>query len=153
MTKPVSLQAVVNELDVPTDEWTAYINRRTGELFTITEDQRLVVESAEDDDFVPEWLIPMVRKVREVLNSDDFMALPRYSRRDERHLIEKFCYSIKDPEIRESLVYTIHGEEAVSRFKDRLYEYDIQEDWDRFRNAALKDTAAYFLETQRIPFI
>ena len=39
----VSLRDVVTEMDLPNDAWTAYLNRRTGELVTVTdEDQRLV---------------------------------------------------------------------------------------------------------------
>ena len=30
--KPVSLKSVVNEMDVLGEEWTAYINKKTGEL-------------------------------------------------------------------------------------------------------------------------
>ena len=45
MPLPVKLKDVVNEMDVLGDEWTAYLNRKTGELFTITE------EEAEAEDF------------------------------------------------------------------------------------------------------
>ena len=42
--KPVSLQSVVNEMDVLGEEWTAYINKKTGELVTVTEEEASIVD-------------------------------------------------------------------------------------------------------------
>ena len=35
--KPVSLKSVVNEMDVISDDVTAYINKKTGELCMVTQ--------------------------------------------------------------------------------------------------------------------
>ena len=39
------------------------------------------------------------------------------------------------------------------RFKDRIVEEDVREDWFAFRDEAHKKIAADFLESQGIPFI
>ena len=46
----VSLRAVVAEMDLPNDEWTAYLNRRTGELVTVTDEEARAVEEETDAD-------------------------------------------------------------------------------------------------------
>ena len=38
MSIPVSLRLVVDEMDLPNDEWLAYVNRRTGELVTVPDE-------------------------------------------------------------------------------------------------------------------
>ena len=65
---PVSLKSVVNEMDVLSDEMTAYINKQTGELFTVGEEEAGLVEAGhEDDAFIPAWQKEILPKVREVL--------------------------------------------------------------------------------------
>jgi len=75
--KPVSLKSVVNEMDVLSDEVTAYINKKTGELYFVSEEEANIVEHGnEDDEFIPEWQREILPKVREVLESGDFVVLP-----------------------------------------------------------------------------
>jgi len=72
----VSLRAVAAEMDLPNDDWTAYINRRTGELVTVTDEEARAVEDEAGDDDLPDWQAEHLPKVREALASDDFLALP-----------------------------------------------------------------------------
>ena len=50
--KPVTLQSVVNEMDVLGEEWTAYINKKTGELVTVTEEEANIFLESEGIAFV-----------------------------------------------------------------------------------------------------
>jgi hypothetical protein len=54
MSVTVSLRKVVEEMDVLNDEWTAYLNHRTGELSTVTTDDLSALENADDPD-LPDW--------------------------------------------------------------------------------------------------
>jgi hypothetical protein len=72
--KPVSLKSVVNEMDVISDDVTACINKKTGELCAVSEEETNIIEAGnEDDEFIPEWQKEILPKVREVLESDDFV--------------------------------------------------------------------------------
>ena len=76
MALPVNLQAVVDEMDRAGDEMAAYVNRKTGELITLSDEE---ISYAEDDDvsrFVPEWQQEMVDQAKKVLEDDDYIALP-----------------------------------------------------------------------------
>ena len=76
MALPVNLQAVVDEMDRAGDEMAAYVNRKTGELITLSDDE---ISYAEDDDvsrFVLEWQKEMVDRAKKVLADDDYIALP-----------------------------------------------------------------------------
>jgi hypothetical protein len=59
-TLTVSLRAVVPEMDLPNDDWTAYINRRTGELVTVTDEEARAVEDDAGDDDLPNWQVVCV---------------------------------------------------------------------------------------------
>jgi len=152
--KPVSLQSVVNEMDVPSDEMTAYINKKTGELFTVSEEETCIIEAGNDDDeFVPEWQKEILPKVREVLQSDDFVALPDKFEIHEYSIMERFCLSLPDEALQNELLHAIRGSGAFRRFKAAIYRKEIQDDWYRFRNESLKRIATDFLESEGIPWL
>jgi len=149
--KPVSLQSVVNEMDIPSDEMTAYVNKKTGELFTVSEEETRIIEAGnEDDEFIPQWQKEILPKVREVLESDDFVALPDKFEIHEYSIMERFCLSLPDEALQNELLHAIRGSGAFRRFKAAIYRKEIQDDWYRFRNEALKRIATDFLESEGI---
>ena len=149
--KPVSLQSVVNEMDVLDEEWTAYINKKTGELVTVTEEEANIIDAGgEDDEFIPDWQREILPKVREVLESDDFVALPDKFEIHEYSIMERFCLSLSDEELQDQLLHAIRGSGAFRRFKNAIYRKEIQDDWYRFRDQALKRIAIDFLESEGI---
>lgn len=75
--KPVSLQAVVDEMDVIGYEMTSYINKKTGELFTVSDEEASFIKAGEAvDDLMTDWRKEMPPKVREVLESGDSVEPP-----------------------------------------------------------------------------
>ena len=152
--KPVSLQAVVNEMDVFGDEMTAYINKKTGELFTIgDEEARIIEDGDEEDDFIPDWQKEILPKVREVLESSDFVPLPNKYEIHEYSIMERFCLSMEGDDPREELLNAIRGRGAFRYFKGIIQRREIQDDWYSYRNEALKRIAADFLEAEAIAFV
>lgn len=152
--KPVSLQAVVDEMDVFGDEMTAYINKKTGELFTVgDEEARITEDGDEEDDFIPDWQKEILPKVREILESSDFVLLPDKYEIHEYSIMERFCLSMEDNDLREELLNAIRGRGAFRYFKDIIHRREIQDDWYSYRNDALKRIAADFLEAEEIDFV
>ena len=148
---PVSLKSVVEEMDVLGDEMTAYINKQTGELFTVSEEEARLIETRnEDNEFVPEWQKEMLPKVREVLESNDFVPLPDKFEIHEYSIMERFCLSLPDEALQNELLHAIRGSGAFHRFKDAIHHKGIQDDWYRFRDQALKRIAIDFLESEGI---
>ena len=151
---PVSLQSVVNEMDVLGEEWTAYINKKTGELVTVTEEETNIVDvGGEDDEFIPEWQRGTLPKVRKVLESGDFVVLPDKFEIHEYSIMEQFCLSIPDEGLQDELLHAIRGSGAFRRFKDAIHHKGIQDDWYRFRDENIKDIAIDFLESEGIAFV
>ena len=152
--KPVSLKSVVNEMDVLGEEWTAYISKKTGELVTVTEEEANIVDAGgEDDEFIPDWQRETLPKVREVLESDDFVALPDKFEIHEYSIMERFCLSLSDEGLQDALLHAIRGSGAFRRFKDAIHRKEIQDDWYRFRDESIKDIAIDFLESEGIVWL
>ncbi len=152
--KPVSLQAVVDEMDVFGDEITAYINKKTGELFAVSDEEaRFIENGGEDDSFIPDWQKDILPKVREVLESGDFLPLPDKFEIHEYSIMERFCFSIERDDLQEELLNAIRSGGAFRRFKDTIHRREIQDDWYGYRNEALKRIAADFLEVEGIAFV
>lgn len=152
MSLVVSLRDVVDEMDVSSDEHTAYINRKTGELITLTQEDRSLVEDEEPFENLPEWQQEMLPKIREVLESDDFIELPSRFDIHEWSIMENFCRSIEDPDQKDQLLNAIHGSGAFRLFKDTIHRFGIVDDWYRFRTAVLEKIAIDFLEANGIAF-
>jgi hypothetical protein len=88
-----------------------------------------------------------------VLESDDFVALPDKFEIHEYSITERFCLFLPDEGLRDELLHAIRGSGAFRRFKAAIYRKEIQDDWYRFRNEALKRIATDFLESEGIPWL
>src|SRR3989304_609130 len=55
MSLLVSLKALVAEMDVPSDQFHAYLNKHTGELVTISEEEIDIIESGDSIEDCPQW--------------------------------------------------------------------------------------------------
>lgn len=55
MTPVVKLQDIVNEMDTLSDELHAYLNKRTGELVTISSEELQAAEEEDTIESYPEW--------------------------------------------------------------------------------------------------
>lgn len=148
----VSIKDVVNEMDVISDEHSAFLNRHTGELVTLSNEEISAAEEDDNIDEYPEWQQDMIIKAKEVINSDDYLPLPSKFDINEYHIMEDFCCSVVDHKIREVLLDKIRGRGAFRRFKDCILKYEIEEEWYRFRQEELEKIAIEWLEVNHIPY-
>ena len=152
MPLPVNLKDVVNEMQMASDELTPYINRKTGELITVTDDELRLAEDSQSDEDLPDWQAETLPKVREVLDSPDFIALPDRFEIDEWSIMRHFSSGQPNPAHRDELLDAIHGRGAFRMFKMTLDRLKLREEWFRFRDDALETIAIDFLELHDIPY-
>jgi len=155
MPLPVRLPDVVDEMEAGGDEWTAYINRKTGELAAFPHDleRMLEEEDAEAASGLPDWQAAQLEDCRRVINDQDFIALPSKFDVHEWAIMERFCRSLDDGETQNRLLDAIRGRGAFRMFKAEVSRLGIREDWFRYRNDALKRIAADFLQDKGIPYV
>jgi hypothetical protein len=83
---------------------------------------------------------------RELRDTTDRFEIHEYS------IMERFCLSVDDEDIRDDLCDAIRGRGAFRRFKDRIQAYGIAEDWYRYRDEALREIAMAWCEEHDIPY-
>jgi len=149
---PVSLKAVVDELDAVSDDMTAYINRETGELYTLTNEDIDYGEGDDDEEDAPEWQKESIAKAKEILDNDAWLTLPGKFEINEWEIMQDFAQSQPDQNVAERLFRAIHGKGAFRYFKDVLSDEGIRDEWFAFRQRALEEIAEEFLTDAQIPY-
>jgi hypothetical protein len=164
MPLPVKLAYAVEQLSMASDGIAVYLNKRTGEFVTLSSDDILGFE--DEDDFAaaedpdepdsledePEWLKEEHRIRREVLNSDDYLALPDKFDIHDWQIMQDFCGSVEDARLREQLLGLIRGRGAFGRFNAAIRSLGIEQAWHQFHDRALEQIAIEWLELYEIPF-
>ena len=148
----VKLQDVVDMMDMLGEETTAHLNKRTGELITLSSEEFEAAEEEEDLADYPEWQHESIVKAREILDSQDWIELPAKEDIDSYAIMEEFCRSISDPELSVRLLNTIRGSGAFSRFRGALEAVDLRQEWFDFRAAELEKIAVGWLEENEIAY-
>ena len=148
----VSLRDVIEEMDLLSDEATAYINQKTGELITLTDEILAFAEEPDEAADASQWQKDLLPKAQEVLVSEDFIPLPGKFEIHEWSIMERFARSLTDAAVSDELDAALHGRGAFRRFKDAVRRLEIADEWYRFRDAALEEIAIEFLEAHGIAF-
>lgn len=152
MSAVVSVKDVANELDALMDGATAYLHRRTGELFTMSDDMKQLQEDDTDPEELPPWQREIPPKLREVIESEDYLPLPTKFDIHEYAIMERFFRSLDDAATRDELLNAIRGRGAFRYFKDIIHCRGIQESWYRYRDAALERIVINWLEEHGIAY-
>ena len=149
----ISLREVVDKMQIGSDELHSYLNKVTGELITISNDDISVIESGDDWGGYPDWQQDILRDAQKVLSSDDYLSLPSQFDIHEYEIMERFCLSLEDERLSDELLYRIRGSGAFRRFKEAIYRYGIEQDWFQFKDQAYGEIAISWLEDHGIAYI
>lgn len=153
MAVVVSLKDVVDAMDLPNNEWISYLNPKTGEIVTVTDEDRHMVEDEDlDEEDLPDWQRENLPKVRQALESGDFVALPDKFEIHEWGIMERFCISQASAARSDELVDAIHGAGAFRSFRSAIRRLGIEDDWFRFRQSALEEIAKDWLKAHDVSF-
>ena len=150
MSITVSLREVVDEMEMLSDERTAFLNRKTGELISFSEEERDTLEA--DPETLADWQREDLPKLREIDESGDYLELPTSFDIHEYSIMERFCQGIEDDQQRVDLLNAIRGPGAFRRFKAAIHRFRIEDDWYRFRRQALERIAVDWLDDQQIRY-
>ncbi len=153
MSVRVKLEDIIEGLEFQSDESQSFLDKRTGQVVLISEYE---MRAAEDDDPIedfPDWEQDQVRIAKEIIDeTGNYITLPTKFDIHEYSIMEKFCLSLNDSEMSDTLYSLIKGSGAFRRFKDAIHEYDIADDWYKYRNDALKEIAIEWCQENGIEF-
>ena len=90
--------------------------------------------------------------LKNIVATDHYLPLPDRFEINEYRMMERFCLSVDDDDLRDDLCDAIRGRGAFRRFKDRMQAYGIAEAWYRYRDAALREMAMAWCEAHGIAY-
>jgi len=154
MAFPAKLSEIMEAIEFQAQEKTAYLNRETGEIVTISEEEFQAAEDEDSPENYPEWQQDNIKMAMEILdNEENFLTLPTKREIHEYLIMERFCFSIKNRAISEALSDAIKGKGAFPRFKENVQRYKIEDEWYKFREEAIKQIAVEWCRSKHIEYI
>ncbi|NIS71984.1 MAG: hypothetical protein GTO12_24570 [Proteobacteria bacterium] len=156
MSVPVKLSEIVDGMEFQTNELSNYLNRKTGEVFPIGDEEFSAAEEGDSLEDCPEWQQEVIEVARAILDDEKgetYIELPSKFDIHEYGIMEEFCLSISDEKISESLYRAIKGRGAFGRFKDGIHRFGVAEDWYEYRDEALKKIAKEWCEANNVEYI
>jgi hypothetical protein len=151
MVNVISLREVVEAMEALSDDWVSYLDPDSGEIITVTEEERRLAEDKSLDD-IPEWQREVLPKIRAVLESDRFLELPDRFDIHEWSIMEGFARGHGNDRIRQELLDAIHGAGAFRMFRSLIRRLGIEQNWYQFREERLAEIAREWLEAHKLPY-
>lgn len=152
MVSPVKLKAIIEEIDIQSDEHSSYLNKKTGEVFTIgIEEMASAEEELPLEDF-PGWQQEIIQRAKDILDTEDFIPLPSKFDINDWEIMESFCDSVADPALGKLLHSSIRGGGAFRRFKEMIREHKVEDKWYEFREEALREILIDWCENNGIDY-
>ena len=151
--KPVSLNDIVQEMQIISDTMAVYFQRSTGKFVTITDEYVYAAETDSPLNERPEWEQEIIRETAEFLDREDdgdHIALPTRYDIHEYAIMEGFCSTVENRKIANDLFRSIAGKGAFRRFKDALHRYGIAKNWYVYKDEAYKEIAREWCEDHGI---
>ena len=148
----VKLSDLIEGMDFQSDEQSSFLNLTTGEVVSITDEELRAAENDEPLEDFPEWQHDAIHIARDIVETDHYLPLPDRFEINEYRMMERFCLSGDDEDIRDDLCNAIRGRGAFRYFKDRIHAYSIAEEWYQYRDAALREIAIAWCEAHEIAY-
>ena len=153
MALRLKLDDIIEGLECQSDESHSYLDKRTGKVILISDEEFCAAENDEPIEDFPDWQHDQIKIAKEILQeTGDYVGLPSKFDIHEYSIMERFCLSIDDPEISDTLYSLIKGSGAFRRFKDALYEYELSDEWYKYRDNRLKEIAIEWCQENGIEF-
>jgi hypothetical protein len=147
----VSLKDVVEAMEMSSQTSENILDPETGEILLFTDDDQYAIDDP-DPDFVPDWQVEHLKKVRILLKSKNVLRLPTSVDIHEWSLMEEFCHTVENVKHREILLDSIRGKGAFQRFRESLDRFVLKDEWSSFRQSALQKIAREWLEENKIAY-
>jgi hypothetical protein len=144
MATTVSLKEVVDALEMAADEMASYVNRATGEVVTLSQEDLLLAEDDPGDD-LPDWQREVVAEAKRILESDEWLELPTKFDIHEWKIMDDFGASLPAESQRTAIADAIHGRGAFRNFKSTIRRLGLEAAWFAYKTAALETIARDWL--------
>lgn len=153
MNIQVSLKDIIEEMEVHFEESRSLLNIKTGKIVIVTSEDLRTAEDEEPFDHLPEWEQEnRMTAIDVVENFENYIELPTKYEVNEYEIMENFCLKVSDQRKQESLLRAIKGKGAFRRFKDKIMDFEIEDQWYSYRDECFKQIAIEWCQENKINF-
>ena len=155
--KKVQIQKIIDELQMRFNDVTTYYNTENGEILGVEDyDFRIV----EDEDFenilndFPEWQREHLREVYKLVYENDrqYIALPDNFEIRDSDIMEDFIETIDDHKKRHQLENCMWQKGMYRKFKDKLFQIGLEEEYYKFYDEKLKEIVIEWCEDNNLEY-
>jgi len=147
----VSLDDVVEALDLQSDELCSYMDPDTGEIITFNLEGANLARCGNWDN-APDWMKPQLPKIKRALEDERMLALPNRFHIDEWRMMQNFALEQEQCRCHPELESVVHGEGAFRRFKNAIFRLGLEDAWFRYRETQYQQIAREWLEENGIQY-
>ena len=148
----ISVCDIVNEMVETDGECSAFLNRITGELITLTEDVRDALEDDDPSEDLPATEQEQLTAFRSLLQSGELLELPSSFETQEYTIRERFCQSLPENKQREQLLSALDGPTAFRSFNELVKRHGLRDAWSGYRDRAFEEIAVAWLDKNKITY-
>jgi hypothetical protein len=154
MNPPAKLSDLIDLLVMDDPEHVTRFDRHTGQIVSVEHSILSAVEEGKADSLtdLPDWQKKEVELARALCEDagERFLRPPdKFEFHEYRHM-EKFIGTFSDEGIADELWRAIKGKGAFRYFRDTLNRLGIQDEWYRFREAAMKKFVIEWAEANNV---
>jgi hypothetical protein len=154
MSIQVKLKDIIEEMEIQFEESRPLLNIKTAEFVLVTSEDLRAAEDEKPFDYLPEWEQEnRMIAIDVVENFENYLELPTKYEVNEYEIMENFCLTVSDQRKQESLLRAIKGKGAFRRFKDKIIDFEIEDQWYSYRDECFKQIAIEWCKENKINFI
>jgi len=152
MTVRVALREIIDGMQWQSDEMTAYLNIKTGQVVPVTDEDLAAAEAGDNDSDLADWEAKALEIARGVLAGADYIALPDRFEIDEYRMMERFASGVTDAAASARLGRAIQGRGAFRYFKDSVHDLGLTEEWYAYRDRQYEEIAIAWCEANGMEY-
>ena len=154
MNPPAKLSDLIDVLLMDSPEHVTRFDRQTGQVVSVERSILSAVEEGREDGLtqVPDWQkneVQLAHALCEDLGERFLRPPDKFDFHEYRHM-ERFIATLSGAGAADQLWRAIKGKGAFRYFKDTLHRLGMQEEWYRYRDAAMKQFIIGWAEANNV---
>lgn len=152
----ITLDDVLLHLDSSMDDSLSFYHTLSDKIVTINAYHIRMLEDDRLDDYkknCPQWEKESIEEVKYFYeHEDEYISLPSSFDIDEYDMMNTFAQAYPNQNISIALSNVLIGSGAFKRFKNTIYDYNIEEKWYQYRDKEYKRIAKEWCEKYHIKY-
>ena len=157
MNPPAKLSDLILALEIPSEEFRTYFDRKTGAVVSVEETLLSSLEDGEEEglDNLAKGQDEEYKVAKEIVSDDGSRFLPPPDKFEfhEYQVMEEFIHSVDDDEAADQLWRAIKGRGAFRYFKDTLHRLGIQQLWYDYLEVAQREFVIEWAKENKVDFV